>query len=401
MDIVNFIKENSTFLNVDDFDIKFINDFLNDSDNVDITYFPILNYKLLRSINSDMKNDLIKNIGELISETNSDLIKFWDNNLTNFFVNNINSTQNKDLVPVVIFVYNRLDTLEKLISSLKLNPEFENSEVIIFSDGPKNNLEDEKKVSNVRNYIKSLNEEKNIKIYESSENKGLANSIISGLDFISNKYKSFIVLEDDLLVSPFFLRYMNLSLKKYEKSKKVWCINGFSPDPQILNLVNMNKNSSYWTLRASSHGWGTWSDRWKYIDWSNDYLNSVINSKRMKNKMLRAGSDSINMIYLKINNKIDSWAIRWVSNVVQNNGLCLNPYYSHTTHQFIIPGTHIKTKSEKLVNNLLLSSPETQYPKKLKTKNSINKSLQRNVFGPKKFERLNYLFNKAKNLNFN
>jgi len=95
MDIVNFIKENSTLLNVDDFDIKFINDFLNDSDNVDITYFPILNYKLLRSINSDMKNDLIKNIGELISETNSDLIKFWDNNLTNFFVNNINSTQNK------------------------------------------------------------------------------------------------------------------------------------------------------------------------------------------------------------------------------------------------------------------------------------------------------------------
>jgi len=156
MDIVNFIKENSTFLNVDDFDIKFINDFLNDSDNVDITYLPILNYKLLRSLNSDIKNDLIKNIGELISETNSDLIKFWDNNLTNFFVNNINSTQNKDLVPVVIFVYNRLDTLEKLISSLKLNPEFENSEVIIFSDGPKNNLEDEKKVSNVRNSLCDL-----------------------------------------------------------------------------------------------------------------------------------------------------------------------------------------------------------------------------------------------------
>lgn len=396
MDIVNFIKENSDSLNVNDFDIEFIKNFLKNSDSVDTTYFAILNNKLNNSPDSEIKNELIKNIGELIFKTNSDLINFWDNNLNDFTSYNIDSAQNNNLVPVVIFVYNRLATLEKLISSLELNPEFKNSDLIIFSDGPKKSIEDKEKVLKVRNYIKNLNEVKNIKIYESKENKGLANSIISGIDLVSKKYKSFIVLEDDLLVSPFFLRYMNLSLNKYEKIKKVWCINGFSPDPKKLNLVNMTKNSSYWTFRASSHGWGTWSDRWNNVDWSDDYLKTIIKSKKNKNKMLKAGSDTINMIYLKIDNKIDSWAIRWVTNIVQNGGLCLNPYHSHTTHQFNIPGTHIKSRSEKLINNLLLSSSETQYPNNLRAKKSIIKSLQRNVFGPKKFERLNYLIKKAK-----
>ena len=132
----------------------------------------------------------------------------------------------ENLSPIALFVYNRLDTLENLILSLKKNPESEKSDLIIFSDGPNlNDSIDILEVKKVRKFIKSIEGFKTIEIVENTENVGLANSIIQGLNNMCNLYESFIVLEDDLMVSKYFLKYMNTSLQKYKYNNKVWCIN--------------------------------------------------------------------------------------------------------------------------------------------------------------------------------
>ena len=137
-------------------------------------------------------------------------------------MNQIKSTGKNNYSPIVLFVYNRLDTLENLIYSLKLNQESRESDLFIFSDGPKfKDFGDALEVKKVRNYIYTIDGFKSIKIIESGVNKGLATSIIEGLNFISNRFESFIVLEDDLLVSPYFLKYLNTSLNKYKQQNKV------------------------------------------------------------------------------------------------------------------------------------------------------------------------------------
>jgi len=61
----------------------------------------------------------------------------------------------KNLAPIAVFTYNRLDLLKTLIQSLKKNSLSRNSTVYFFSDSWKS-IADKKKVLQVRNFIKNI-----------------------------------------------------------------------------------------------------------------------------------------------------------------------------------------------------------------------------------------------------
>ena len=81
------------------------------------------------------------------------------------------------LAPICLFTYNRLSETQQTVNKLQANYIANNSDLYIFSDGPKNDT-DEKKITIVRDYIKNINGFKSIHIIESKSNQGLANSII-------------------------------------------------------------------------------------------------------------------------------------------------------------------------------------------------------------------------------
>ena len=116
-----------------------------------------------------------------------------------------------DLAPIVLFVYNRPDHTRQTVEALQKNELAVDSELFIYSDAAKNENA-EQKVNEVREYIKSIDGFKKITIIEREKNWGLANSIIDGVTNIVNEYEKIIVLEDDLVTSPYFLRFMNSSL---------------------------------------------------------------------------------------------------------------------------------------------------------------------------------------------
>src|SRR3989338_525512 len=129
------------------------------------------------------------------------------------------------LAPITVFVYNRPWHIKQTIESLKKNKEAKKSDLFIFSDGPKNE-DDQKKVDEVRKYIKKVNGFKMVTIIERQKNLRLANSIIAGVTEIINKYGKIIVLEDDLIASPYFLKFMNKGLDLYKKEERVASIHG-------------------------------------------------------------------------------------------------------------------------------------------------------------------------------
>ncbi len=115
--------------------------------------------------------------------------------------------------PIVLFTYNRPWHTRQTVEALKKNEFSQESELFIFSDGWKSD-EDKPKVLEVRKYLKSIDGFKKINIIERDRNWGLANNIIDGVTKIVNEYGKVIVLEDDLITSPYFLKFMNNTYRR-------------------------------------------------------------------------------------------------------------------------------------------------------------------------------------------
>ena len=208
--------------------------------------------------------------------------------------------------PICLFTYNRLDETKKTIEALQNNFLAKESHLYIYSDGGKND-DDIQKILKVRDYLHSISGFKSVSIYESLKNKGLANSVITGVSEVLENHDRIIVLEDDLLTSPNFLDFLNQSLTFYEEDNKIFSVSGYT-----LDLPSLPGGKEYYFgYRASSWGWGIWKDRWSLIDWDVGDYEYFIKNKNLINKFKRGGSDLSRMLRNQMNGEIDSWAIRF------------------------------------------------------------------------------------------
>lgn len=272
-----------------------------------------------------------------------------------------------NLAPIVLFVYNRLDHTKQTIEALQKNEISNKSDLFIYSDAAKNE-ESKQKVADVREYIKSINGFKNITIIEREKNYGLANSIIDGVTKIVNEYGKIIVLEDDLITSPNFLKFMNEALEIYKNEDKVYSVTGYSFTDNILDI-----ESSYFLKLTSSWSWGTWADRWQQFKRDKKDLKQIISSSKQEKNLFNFDDsyDYVSMAKMQIDGKIDSWAIYWYLCVFKQNGLTLYPAKKLVKNiGFDGSGTHCSFSEyeDELVNF---------YPSF--TKDIVEKTINRNV----------------------
>lgn len=228
---------------------------------------------------------------------------------------------NNTFAPICFFTYNRIRETQKSIEALKKNYLASKTDLFIFSDGFKNEI-GRQQVEEVKQYINTITGFKSVTIYDSQINKGLANSIISGVSQIIEKYENVIVLEDDLVTSPNFLDFMNQALSFYKDDMRIFSISGYTMD--LPELKGYHKDY-YLGYRASSWGWGTWKDRWDNIDWEVKEYSRFRNQPIKKLKFMRGGSDLPGMLKSQMKGRVDSWAIRWCFHQFQNNLLTIFP----------------------------------------------------------------------------
>lgn len=246
----------------------------------------------------------------------------------------------KALAPVAVFAYNRKDKLEQCLMCLESNQMAADTEVFIFSDGARENVS-ENQVEEVREYIKkytSKSKFKKVNICAREKNMGLANSIIAGVSEVINRYGKVIVVEDDLLTTPDFLQYMNAGLDFYEEHKEYGSISAYT---YPLNVLNEYDNDIYVTRKGECWGWGTWVDRWKYVDWNVKTYDEYICSRKKRRAfdMLEKGLDI--MLINQMKGNIDSWAVRWCYHLFFNDLLTVYPTISRTYNiGFDGSGTH-------------------------------------------------------------
>lgn len=276
--------------------------------------------------------------------------------------------------PIVLFVYNRLEHTKRTVEALRMNDLSIASDLYIYSDGAKD-IHSETKVKNVRDYLTTISGFKSIKIIKSNINLGLANSIINGVTEIVNRFGNIIVLEDDHITSPFFLRFMNQALEMYKDEKEVASIHGY-----IYPITELPE--TFFIKGADCWGWATWSRAWQYFEPDGKKLMKIIRSNKIKKDFNFNNSyDYFRMLENQIEGKNDSWAIRWYASAFINNMYTLYPGQS-LVYNSGNDGTGTHSKSS------------FNYNVKLAQKINLNKiAILENIENRKKFE---IYFNKLK-----
>lgn len=224
-----------------------------------------------------------------------------------------------NLAPIVLFVYNRPHHTKQTVEALQKNEFAKESELFIFSDAAKNE-EVLEKVNEVRAYIKTIDGFKKVNIIEREKNWGLADSIIDGVTKIINEYGKVIVLEDDLVTSPYFLKFMNEALEFYKNEKKVWHISGWNYPIKTDGLEDV----FFWRL-MNCWGWATWADRWQYYKKDIEKTINTFSQKDINRFNIDGAEDFWSQVISNKEGKINTWAIFWYATIFKQNGLCLNP----------------------------------------------------------------------------
>jgi len=225
----------------------------------------------------------------------------------------------KEAAPIALFVYNRQYHTQRTVEALQQNELAKESDLIIFSDGPRLEVQAEK-VDKVREYIRQIDGFKSVTIVERKANFGLARSIIDGVTMTVSKYGRIIVLEDDMVTSRFFLTYMNEALEKYATNERVVSIHGYvypvvQPLPEAFFLPG-----------ADCWGWATWSRGWACFNSDGQFLLDELKRRKL------IGAFDYNGAYLyskmlegQIKGTNDSWAVRWYASTFLAGKLTLYP----------------------------------------------------------------------------
>lgn len=214
------------------------------------------------------------------------------------------------LSPVIVFAYNRPHHLQCTLEALNRNDLAEDTKLFIFCDGAKGK-EDRDKVDETRGVVKnfiSVSKFKNVEISYSDVNKGLANSVISGVSRILQRCETVIVLEDDIVSAPNFLRYMNECLDYYQKDSRVGAISAYTPK---FRIPPNYQHDLFLSKRGNSWGWATWKEIWEKTDWKVSDFSSFSKDRKRKKAFDATQFRAVEMLCEQMNGRIDSWAIRW------------------------------------------------------------------------------------------
>lgn len=228
-------------------------------------------------------------------------------------------------IATLLFTYHRSYHTREVLSALRKNTVLP-QKLFVFQDGLKSN-EDDCEWKQVNKLIKEI-DWCDTEIIVSDMNRGLAVSIVSGINYVFKEYDAIIVLEDDCVSAPSYMQFMLQGLTKYENNKQVYSVSGYGWPIQL----ETRQCDAYSCGRVSTWGWGTWKDRWAKYNKDFDILKRMKADQTQSRNLSLWGSDLEAMLLGTVAGRLDSWGVFWALNVIENKGICMNPTVSLIKH---------------------------------------------------------------------
>jgi len=228
-----------------------------------------------------------------------------------------------NLAPIALFVYNRPDHTRRTVEALLKNDLSAQSVLYAFSDAPANDSA-RAGVAAVRDYLKTVSGFAQVHVIEREKNLGLIGAITGGVTEVVNRHGRVIVVEDDIVTSPHFLRYMNDALDLYENEPRVMHVSAF------MFPVKGDWDETFFYNTTSCWGWATWQRAWDNYNPDAAALLAEIESRGALNRFdidgaCRSFSDQLRQ---NAAGSMKTWAIKWYASVFLQGGLSLHPKYS-------------------------------------------------------------------------
>ncbi|MGF7081513.1 hypothetical protein [Mucilaginibacter sp. UYCu711] len=227
---------------------------------------------------------------------------------------------------IAVFCYKRANKLKEVVESLLTNPECSDMDIVFFSDGYKSN-HDKQGVLETREYINSIIGFKSLIKKYRRENLSTGPNFMKGLEFLTTNYERFIVIEDDVVASSNYIRFLLDALDFYKEKKAIFCVTGFVTPIKAKNYI-------YDTIvykRFCSSGWASWSSRFTNVIWNERELQRLIDTSPNFMKRLNAeGYDLGRMIKKQISGKISTWDVQLQVHIAENRLKVIYPTVSKT-----------------------------------------------------------------------
>ncbi len=234
------------------------------------------------------------------------------------------------LAPVALFAFNRPDHTLRTLEALKKNDLADQTHLYIFCDGPRVNSDDVRRIDEVREIVVREKWCGKVSTIFQKKNLGLADSIRGGIEQVLDEHDRIIVLEDDIVTSPGFLKYMNDALSIYANDNNVMNVSAYLPETNFRWLLP----SSFFHRMMSCWGWATWGRAWDKAQWDARLLLKRIESHPGGLHAFDMDSTYPYSEHLRknIDGTLKTWAIFWAASCYVSGGLSLYPGCSLVTN---------------------------------------------------------------------
>ena len=220
--------------------------------------------------------------------------------------------------PIAVFAYNRPDHTGRLLASLKACPEAAGSPLHIYCDGAKR-PEHAESVAATRAVVAQA-APAHAEIVERDSNFGLARSISTGVSELCAAHGRVIVLEDDLVLSPHALGFLNQGLERYAGEDRAMHVSAY------MYPVRAKLPPAFFYREATCWGWATWERAWAHFEPDAGKLVAEIDAEGWRHDFnINSSGYFYEMLVKQRDGKIDSWAIRWYASMFRRRGLALHP----------------------------------------------------------------------------
>lgn len=237
-----------------------------------------------------------------------------------------------DNIAIVVIAFNRIDSVNRLINSLKNAYYTQKVDLIISIDNSGTDI-----VENYAETIKWNYGKKIIKTFK--ENLGLRKHVLACGDYINEyDYDAIVVLEDDIVVSECFFSYTMQTVEKYQENKNIAGISLYNHSWNLtcdrpFNAVN-NGFDVYFMQHAQS-----WGQVWMKEQW-NDFYNWYKNEEY---KLLDKDKVPKNIL----NWPASSWLKYHIQYCIHKKKYFVYPHISLSTN-FADAGTHYAFSTNKM-----------------------------------------------------
>lgn len=231
-----------------------------------------------------------------------------------------------NIAPIIVFCYNRPRHVEQVLEALSRNELADQSVLYIYCDGPKVDASDEmrQKIAEVRQVVRKRQWCKEVYIVEAENNKGLAANVVDSVTEIVNQYGRVITLEDDVITSVGYLRYMNDALEIYKDDEQVMHISGYMW-PHRGKLPE----TFFYQVPFPTGGWATWKRAWKYYSDDTNVLYDYWSQRW--DEFNKFGGDYLQrQLVDNYNGTLKTWFIKWHAVILKLQAQTLYPGKSLT-----------------------------------------------------------------------